>query len=128
MATPILEQVPILCYVQEPWAYFTTKPLHKQQGDDWNDAPYEHNAGSPYTPREGENFKIVKLAFEGEFREPSFGHSNSPFSVDEINRGAIAWLRTCEGAEPSIVIHAGTPLDEFIRLVKKAGGKVYVEI
>ena len=41
---------PILCYVDEPWAYFTTQDLDKQWGDDWNDAPYEHNAGTPYEP------------------------------------------------------------------------------
>ena len=41
---------PILCYVKGPWAYFTTQPLKKQWGDDWDDAPYEHNAGEPYGP------------------------------------------------------------------------------
>lgn len=41
---------PVLCYVRSPWAYFTTRPLFEQWGDDWNDAPYEHNAGEPYDP------------------------------------------------------------------------------
>ncbi len=39
-----------LCYVTGNCAYFTTQPLEKQWGDDWNDAPYESNAGSPYGP------------------------------------------------------------------------------
>lgn len=39
-----------LCYVSGPFAYFTSKELSEQWGDDWNDAPYEHNAGEPYAP------------------------------------------------------------------------------
>lgn len=39
-----------LCYIDGPWAFFTTQPLDQQWGDDWNDAPYEHNAGDPYEP------------------------------------------------------------------------------
>lgn len=27
-----------LCYVDDGFAYFTTKPLTEQWGDDWNDA------------------------------------------------------------------------------------------
>lgn len=40
-----------LCYIDDSkGAYFTTQPLEEQWGDDWNDAPYEHNAGPPYYP------------------------------------------------------------------------------
>lgn len=42
---------PRLCFVdykREMRAYFTTQPVQKQWGDDWDDAPYEHNAGPPY--------------------------------------------------------------------------------
>ncbi len=39
-----------LCYVEGSWAYFTTQELKNQWGDDWNDTPYEHNAGDPYIP------------------------------------------------------------------------------
>lgn len=39
-----------LCYIDGPWAYFTTQPVAEQWGDDWDDAPYEHNAGDPYEP------------------------------------------------------------------------------
>lgn len=37
-----------LCHVERNFAYFTRLPLDEQWGDDWNDAPYEHNAGTPY--------------------------------------------------------------------------------
>ena len=40
----------VLCFVDKTWAYFTTKPIESQWGDDWDDAPYEHNAGEPYGP------------------------------------------------------------------------------
>lgn len=43
---------PRLCYVEDGFAYFTTQRLADQWGDDWNDAPYEHNAGTPYEWRE----------------------------------------------------------------------------
>ena len=33
---------------QEKYAYFTPISLDKQWGDDWNDTPFEHNAGIPY--------------------------------------------------------------------------------
>jgi len=42
--------IPRLCYVERQWAYFTTRPIAEQWGDDWDDAPYEHNAGEPYEP------------------------------------------------------------------------------
>ena len=37
-----------LCYIDGAWAYFTTQALADVIGDDWNDAPYECNAGAPY--------------------------------------------------------------------------------
>lgn len=39
-----------LCYINGSTAYFTTLSLDDQWGDDWDDAPYEHNAGTPYSP------------------------------------------------------------------------------
>lgn len=33
---------------QEKYAYFTSVDLKDQWGDDWDDCPYEHNAGCPY--------------------------------------------------------------------------------
>jgi len=125
----------ILCYVDEPWAYFTTKELSKQWGDDWNDAPYEHNAGSPYEWREGrlvdeepESFyEVFRVAYDGNLAPPCYNCCNSPYSVEQINAGATAWLRTDYGT-PIIVIPAGTIFPEFVRLVYEAKGHVYVPI
>ncbi|OGN14800.1 MAG: hypothetical protein A3J47_00270 [Candidatus Yanofskybacteria bacterium RIFCSPHIGHO2_02_FULL_43_22] len=50
---------PVLCFVEGNTAYFTTQELSKQWGDDWNDAPYEHNAERPYGPCDHNEPKYV---------------------------------------------------------------------
>ena len=112
-----------LCYVDGAWAYFTTQKLEDQWGDDWNDAPYEHNAGTPYAD---DGFKITKVAFEGNFEQPKDGHLNSPFSVEMINAKQIAWLRTSSWANNKDAISAGASFEEFEMFIKRNGGKVYL--
>lgn len=128
-----------LCYVDSPWAYFTTQELDKQWGDDWNDAPYEHNAGSPYrySPTKWTNtgadandeprYDIGMVAFSAELETPADrAASNSPYSVEMINVGAVAWLSTSRWHSGlPVVIPAGTPYPEFVRLVEEVGGTVY---
>jgi hypothetical protein len=41
---------PKLCFVRGNYAYFTTRPLEEQWGDDWSNHAYESNAGPPYEP------------------------------------------------------------------------------
>ena len=158
---------PRLCYIDNCWAYFTTQPLDKQWGDDWDDAPYEHNAGEPYTPcwhnepkhrndpkakrgrkpgtktplETGElcrcsscerdwnedgtpKYEITKVAFDAPMSPPSAPSGNSPYSVRDINAGAVAWLRTTD-RDPPVVIHAGMTIGQFADLVKQSGGTVY---
>lgn len=117
-----------LCYVDGNFAYFTTQPLEKQWGDDWNDAPYEHNAGAPYGPiREDEDWEIFKVAFDGDFETPAdiAGH-NSNYSVEMINKGAIAWL-TQRWSETKVSINAGATIHQFISLIEIGGGTVYLD-
>lgn len=117
-----------LCYIDGPWAFFTTQPLDKQWGDDWNDVPYEHNAGRPYEPRkDGDSWEISKVAFDcDDLDQPSDQHCNSPYSVQDINAHAVAWLTpnkwAPKGSEP---IRAGASVAEFKALVIRAGGEVY---
>lgn len=121
---------PVLCYVEKNWAYFTNLPLEYQIGDDWDDAPYEHNAGEPYPWREGYSdepkYTIIKLAFSAPMIEPSEHLFNSPYSVDAINRGDIAWLRPEYAPPAAKPIPAGTTVSEFVRLIKLADGEVYL--
>lgn len=129
-----------LCYVcpRNGFAYFTSIPLSKQWGDDWDDAPYEHNAGDPYDthcPKKGAAERVahdlVKVAWDADYITPNESHVNSPWSVQAINSGAIAWLIPNRwdklGDECDIrPIHAGVTLIEFVRTVEASGGVVYI--
>lgn len=136
----------VLCYVDGPWAWFTTCPLERQWGDDWNDAPYEHNAGEPYEwrpylaePRpDGREpiaeYRLMRLAWHGPLSTPEErrcdiepGSMNSPWSVQAINRGETAWLAPSSWDRPAepIVILAGVSLVEFTKLAVRAGCTVY---
>ncbi len=118
-----------LCFVDGNWAWFTTAPLHQQWGDDWDDAPYEHNAGFPYEWRpdcEIPEYRILKVAWDGSFIEPSFEHINSSFSVRDINNRIIPWLRPSYGSDFKDVIYAGDNLDNFIKIIEIGKGKVYI--
>lgn len=127
-----------LCYVEESWAYFTSQSLEEQWGDDWNDAPYEHNAGTPYAfyepdrERGKEPWQIVKVAFECNLETPDAWTSNSPYSVQDINRKATPWLQSGKYGKRDkdgnpIQIWAGVTIEEFMHLVNQASGKVYLE-
>lgn len=119
----------VLCYVDGSWAYFTTCQLDKQWGDDWNDAPYEHNAGAPYGWHENSKlpkYEIIKIAFDGNFETPDSicNGLNSPWSVELINAGAVAWLTQRYGKQ-KISILAGTSVTKFCDLIRTGGGSVY---
>ena len=118
-----------LCYVAGNVLYFTDN-FKRQSADDWNDRPYECNAGEPYEWNEElteeENIKrgyghIRYIAFDGydgwNIRQPKDGHYNSPYSVDDINNGAIAWL-FCEEAGG---LKGGATIEEAVEWLKKAG-------
>lgn len=142
-----------LCYVEGSWAYFTSQPLEEAWGDDWNDAPYEHNAGSPYYWRpkqyavkdpatdnfvrwedlpedeQSPKWEIVKVAWEGPFETPDERVLNSGYSVQMINRGDVAWLRPSSWVDSSVrPILAGTSYNDFIDMVRAGGGEVFVSV
>lgn len=130
----------VLCLVKDGWAWFTTQPLAEQWGDDWDDVPYEHNAGEPYewdanTDKDKKPWKLFKVAFDGYFTTPDYAQNNSPYSVKMINGGVIVWLVGCRFSSGSgiitermIVIPAGMTFRDFIPRVYLAGGKVYVDM
>lgn len=120
-----------LCYVDGAWAYFTSQALEKQWGDDWNDAPYEHNAGEPYAynpehDKEKEPWRIWKVAWEGDLETPDWNRANSSYSVEMINRGDVPWLVTPPYRKGSrIAIYAGATFYEFVEKVQEVGGTIY---
>lgn len=124
-----------LCYIcdRSGFAYFTEIELKDQWGDDWNDAPYEHNAGTPYEFHGNTRapHSIIKVAWDGPYETPSeLAGSNSTWSVEAINKGSIAWLiPTRWGISPGAdvsPIRAGCSMLEFIEKIELAGGSVYV--
>ena len=127
-----------LCFVGNNKAYFTTQDLEKQWGDDWNDVPYEHNAGSPYTWREGEEesnslklktpWQILDVYYEADLETPDTGHSNSPYSVEGINKGQKAWLESPSYIKNPVRVFAGTTLSQFLAIIKDIRGKVYFQL
>ena len=116
-----------LCYVDENVMYFTDN-FENQWGDDWNDAPYEHNAEEPYEWRddltEEENkyhghIRYIGYRTSWEIRTPDVGYLNSPYSVEQINKGAVPWLYCDEAGG----LMGGSTIDEAIEWLKKAGLK-----
>jgi hypothetical protein len=127
-----------LCFVRGSTAYFTTQELDTQTGDDWNDTPYEHNAGTPYEPlrtlasewtADGHpKWEIYRVMFDaGSLQTPGDLYFNSPYSVKHINAGMVAWLAGTDASTGQpVVIHAGATIAEFKRKVKMAGGAIYI--
>lgn len=112
-----------LCYVENRRAFFTNKDFKEQWGDDWDDAPYEHNAGYPY---EDGVYKIISLYFYADLNEPNFSYINSPYSVEDINNGAIAWLSSPSYNNNKVYIQAGTTVKEFIEKIQSIEGEIFL--
>ena len=118
-----------LCYIDGTRAWFTSD-FDNQWGDDWNDSPYWCNAGDPYTENivnnENKKVKLVKLVFETELQSnEDLGHY---YSVEQLNAKCAAWLIPYYNfskhlSEP---IYAGVSIKDFIEIINKAGGVVYL--
>jgi hypothetical protein len=71
-------------------------------------------------------YEVFHVAFEATLETPAqFAGINSPWSVEDINAGKVAWLASPSWASVSVVIPAGTTYAAFKKLVKAAGGSVY---
>lgn len=143
-----------LCYVKDGTAYFTSGRLEDAWGDDWNDAPYEHNAETPYEPgvrhttqgkylpasewtEEGvPRWQILRVKFS-DFRDdvilPYEGYPEErSWSVEQINKGSISWLRvrsyTREATTVSDQLAAGATYPMFVDFVSRHGGVVWIPV
>ena len=115
-----------LCYIEGNKAYFTNN-WKKQWGDDWDDVPYEHNAGVPYH-HYYENKKEIPILLKEIYFElpmwyktPADDYFNSPFSVQDINNHRVPWLTI-----DNHYIFAGTSYTNFVKQIFELGGTVYV--
>lgn len=126
-----------LCYVDGQKAWFTDN-FEKQWGDDWNDKPYECNAEEPYDhwneliednedifkrKYKHHQIKLKTLYFETDDWSEQKPCDMGRFSVEDINKGTIAWVHT-----DKFNILAGTEIEEFIKIIKENGGKIYMEV
>lgn len=124
-----------LCYIDGNKAWFTDN-FEKQWGDDWNDKPYDCNAGYPYESWseliednpdiwkrkwKHHQIKLKTLYFETKDWCEKQPHEMGSFSVEEINKGAVAWIYTDKYS-----IYAGTEMDNFIKTIEEYGGRVYL--
>lgn len=99
------EKLTQLIYIDGNFAYFKyLNPGDRVWGDDWNDVPYEHNAGEPY---EYDAICFFDSSKEG-LKLPCYGNINSNYSVKDINAMAIPWIRFND-----IEIWAGTSSSDF---------------
>ena len=117
-----------LCYIDGSFAFFTTQSLKDQWGDDWNDAPYEHNAGEPYLynpETDAKPFEVLRIAFDGgELRTPGdLAGYNSSYSVQDINDGKVPWLQSFWTDE---IIWAGSGLAHFAAKIERANGQIFL--
>lgn len=117
-------------YDEDLVLYFTERNVEDQSGDDWNDIPYEHNAGLPYTEDTSielgvENGRgiypkidiikvILSISDYCDLITPCSGVDNSKYSVKDINSKLIPWIVIKDPNEIKISIYAGTTLKQFL--------------
>lgn len=110
--------------------WFTVADMREQWGDDWDDAPYEEDAGEPYDSYVDENgtcncYNIytltVELPINRDMLKMPCDYANHSLSACEINSGRAAWLYfvgsrgKCDG----ISVPAGIRVSEALELLKK---------
>jgi hypothetical protein len=139
------KQTAKLCYISEhgPTAYFTTAKLWGasgetiQWGDDWNDAPFEHNAGTPYACTAHDvDLGHVWMLYSCLFASPLYridrylhdlnGDLNSHISVADINQGKHPWLKGDpeDARYRHTEVKAGISFIEFAKIMEACGGAV----
>ena len=129
--------------------YYTTNSLDKQWGDDWNDSPYEHNAGIPYEPcvhfysngeiglaqnewnKEEPNFIIYVV--EVDFSELqaalpheyiSYIYDDGQIEIDEVLNSSYSVSKINKGITPWLKkpfksLYAGSSIDDLLKFVSK---------
>jgi hypothetical protein len=114
MITGIPEQVMDwrLCYADNPFLYFVSpEDYDTVTGDDWNDAPYQYNAGPPNKP-------CFVIAVQCMYEPAKY------FSVNDILAGRGWFLEYGMGSK----LLAGITLANFLDLAEQNGLLVYVPL
>jgi len=104
-----------LCYVRNPFLYFVSpEDYDTVTGDDWNDAPYQYNAGPPNRP-------CYVIAVRGLYEPAMY------FSVDSIRAGH-GWFLEYGYGEPHERIAGGITLHEMLGIAQKNDLEIYVPL
>lgn len=132
--------------------YFTSNTLADQWGDDWNDAPINCNASSPYLPtvyhyangtsklssKDWNDDGTPKYQLLSVFVEYPGMHDYNDWtqtlvasldiSVETVNSKKYPWieLEDPENLSEKIQVFAGITFPEFESLITREGGLVYV--
>lgn len=101
--------------------------LKSNGGDDWDDVPYECNAGTPYE-HYFNNHKEYPIYTETLYFETNDWTERKPcdvgrFSVENINKRNVAWIAT-----DKFCIQAGTTMKDFIKIIEENGGTIWKKI
>lgn len=100
--------------VSDMIAYFTDN-MREQWGDDWDDAPYDCNAGGPYANRTNVIGMEFSLPLGLKVMTPA-KYNDCYWSVQDINMGAIPWIYgKNDVSKVSVHIDSGTSPKEFIK-------------
>lgn len=95
--------------------YLGADNCNEYWGDDWNDRPYEHNAGTVYSEYVTGTVDIA-MDFDGGFCEPaddwSYGY-NSPYCKDDFKKGRAP----CILVVPSYIAKDYWDIREYARIV-----------
>ena len=114
------------CYGNVIRLYFGVDECEDYWGDDWDDAPYEHNAGRVYQ----EYIKgYVEYAFPLKYDvcEACYRYFNSPFSKEDMKNRKVACLTI--STEPEIKIYFGDNIDKISKQIEELGGfKIYIDM
>lgn len=99
--------------------YYGEDDCNDYWGDDWNDAPYEHNAGGVYD-KYVKGF--VEFAFPLDFAviEPCDGCLNSPFSKEDMKNREVPCITISNGNKFNIYFEDDT--DSTFKAIAGFGG------
>lgn len=97
----------------------------KQWGDDWNDAPYEHNAGTVYSEYVVRHVDY-SIPFDLYVHEPSDDGINSQYSKEDFIARKVApiTIESSEwGGKVLHSIHFGDDVDETLSKLRDVAAK-----
>ena len=111
--------IDFLKYGNEIRLYYGEDDCNDYWGDDWDDAPYEHNAGQVYS----EYIKgYVEFAFPLDFTiiEPSDSYVNSPYSKEAMKNRKVPCITISNGNKLNIYFEDDT--DSTFKAIAGFGG------